>query len=100
MLVSLLAAMSMAINAEHIKYTPEDDDFWYYLDTETKTASLSSYRGSAIDVAIPETVTYDGIVYIINRLGTGCFGYKSSITSITIPLSVKSCGQFCFEYCN
>ena len=42
MLVSLLAAMSMAINAEHIKYTPEDDDFWYYLTwifhTRFKTA--------------------------------------------------------------
>lgn len=51
MLVFLLSAMSMVVNAETKKINI--GDFWYNLDTETKTAEVIQYNGSATDVTIP-----------------------------------------------
>ena len=98
MTISLLTAMSMAMNAETIEYT--DGDFKYSLETETKTAALSKYSGSATEVTIPESVTHDDVTYSVTRLGDKCFSYCSSLTSIDIPSSVTSLGDECFSYCS
>ena len=88
MLISLFAAMGMAMNAEVIEYT--DGDFKYSLETETKTAALSKYSGSATEVTIPESVTHDDVTYSVTSLGLGCFEYCSALTSVDIPSSVTS----------
>ena len=98
MTISLLTAMSMAVNAGIIVYT--DGDFKYSLETETKTAALSKYSGSATEVTIPESVTHDDVTYSVTRLGDKCFSYCSSLTSIDIPSSVTSLGDECFSYCS
>ena len=90
MTISLLTAMSMAMNAGIIVYT--DGDFKYSLETETKTAALSKYSGSATEVTIPESVTHDDVTYSVTRLGDKCFSYCSSLTSIDIPSSLTSLG--------
>ena len=89
--------MSMAVNAEVIEY--EDDNFYYDLDTEAKTAELARYKGSATEVSIPESVTYNGVAYTVTRLGNYCFDEEEDITSVTIPSSVTSLGDYCFSYC-
>ena len=89
--------MSMAVNAEVIEY--EDDNFYYDLDTEAKTAELARYKGSATEVSIPESVTYNGVAYTVTRLGNYCF-YGCSFTSFTIPSTVKSLGEGCFNGCS
>ena len=98
MLISLFAAMGLAMNAETIKYT--DGDFKYSLETETKTAELSKYSGTATEVTIPEGVTYEDVTYSVTSLGYECFSKCSSLTSIDIPSSVTSLGYWCFEYCS
>ena len=95
MLISLFAAMGMAMNAEVIEYT--DGDFKYSLETETKTAALSKYSGSATEVTIPESVTHDDVTYSVTSLGESCFYYCTSLTSITIPSSVTSLEDYCFS---
>ena len=97
MLISLFAVMGMAMNAETIKYT--DGDFKYSLDTETKTAALSKYSGSATEVTIPESVTHYGVTYSVTSLGDECFLGCSSLTSVNIPSSVTSLGDYCFNEC-
>ena len=98
MLISLFAAMGMAMNAEVIEYT--DGDFKYSLETETKTAALSKYSGSATEVTIPESVTHDDVTYSVTSLGDYCFYYCRALTSITIPSSVTSLGEDCFSGCS
>ena len=98
MLVSLFVIMSMAVSAGIIKYSTVDG-FWYRLDTEAKTAELAKYNGSATEVSISESVTYGGVVYSVTSLGRDCFFNRSSLTSINIPSSVTSLGEYCFEYC-
>ena len=99
MLVSLFAIMSMAVSARIIEYST-GDGFKYNLDTEAKTAELADYNGSATEVSISESVTYEGVVYSVTSLGRFCFNGCSSLTSINIPSSVTSLGEWCFAYCS
>ena len=98
MLVSLFAIMSMAVSADIIYST--GDGFRYKLDTEAKTAELAGYNGSATEVSISESVTYEGVVYSVTSLGRCCFNGCSSLTSINIPSSVTSLGVACFMGCS
>ena len=77
------------------------DGFKYLLDSDTKTATLvpntEKYAG---DVVIPESVkAKDGNDYKITAFGDKCFYNCSGLTSITIPSSVTSLGDWCFCYC-
>ena len=98
MLISLFAAMSMVMNAATVEYKT-DDGFRYKLDTETKTAVLSKYSGSATEVVIPASVTYNDVSFTVTSLGDNCFYDCSSLTSVTIPSSVTSLGDKCFHLC-
>ena len=80
------------------------DGIWYDFDSSTKTASVT-YRGDYDyhydneyygSVVIPETVTYNGITYSVTSIGDGAFHYCSSLTSVTIPNSVTSIGEYAF----
>ena len=95
MLVSLFAIMSMAVSADFMYST--DDRFTYRLDTEAKTAEIAKYNGSATEVSISESVTYEGVVYSVTSLGKNCFFNRSSLTSINIPSSVTSLGEYSFS---
>ena len=97
MLISLFAAMGMAMNAETIRYT--DGRFMYNLDTETKTAALYECSRYATEVIIPESVTYYDVTYSVTSLGDKCFYGCRALTSITIPSSVTSLGEDCFYGC-
>ena len=97
MLISLFAAMGMAMNAKIIGYF--DGAFKYSLDTETKTAALSKCSSSATEVIIPESVTYYDVTYSVTSLGDKCFYGCRALTSITIPSSVTSLGKGCFNGC-
>ena len=99
MLISLFAAMSMAMNARIIDYNT-DDGFKYKLNTEEKTATLSRYSGSAKEVCIPDSITYsdETFTFTVTYLGNGCFNNCTSLTSINIPSSVTSL-ESCFVGC-
>ena len=98
MLISLFAAMSMAMNARIIDYNT-DDGFKYKLNTEEKTATLSRYSSSAKEVCIPDSITYIEEIFTVTYLGNGCFKNCTSLTSINIPSSVTSLGAGCFNGC-
>ena len=99
MLVSLFAIMSMAVSADILEYITSDGST-YKLDTEAKTAELAQYYGSATEVSISESVTYEGVVYSVTSLEGWCFVDCSSLTSINIPSSVTSLGEYCFYCCS
>ena len=74
-------------------------DELYKIHTDTKTAELAIYKGSATDIVIPESVTRDGVTYSVTSLGYNCFYDCESLSSVTIPSSVTSLGDWCFFCC-
>ena len=96
-LLFILAFLPMLASADAI----EIDGIYYSLDSEAKTAEVTSrpnqYKG---DVAIPESVTYDVVVYSVTSIGDGAFRWCSGLTSVTIPNSVTFIGQWAFYNCS
>ena len=101
MLVVLMLMTTSSAMAQEPKFEVIDG-FRYLLDSDTKTATLvpktdGKYSG---DIIIPEKVKgNDGVEYVVTSLGASCFKDCSGLTSITIPSSVISLGDFCFYYC-
>ena len=79
--------------------------FWVdslqYEVTSTNPAKVEVYdANSSITTAIiPAIVTYQGITYDVTSIGERAFWDCSSLTSITIPNSVTSIGNFAFYGC-
>lgn len=63
------------------------------------TYNGSSYNNDYEDVIIPETVTHDGSTYNVTSIGERAF-YDSKLTSIKIPNSVTSIGDYAFSGCS
>ena len=51
------------------------------------------------NIVIPASITYDGNTYSVMTIGYGAF-IGSSPTSVSIPNSVTSIGEYAFEYCS
>ncbi len=96
-LLFILAFLPMLASADPV----EIGGICYNLDSEAKTAEVTSrpnqYKG---DVAIPESVTYDVVVYSVTSIGDGAFRWCSGLTSVTIPNSVTFIGQWAFYKCS
>ena len=72
----------------------------YRLDEETMTAEVIAKRnGYEGDMIIPETVVSNRASYLVTSIGKNAFFDCKSLTSITLPDSVKSIGFGAFMSC-
>lgn len=72
----------------------------YRLDEETKTAEVIAKRnGYEGDIIIPETVVSNRASYLVMSIGKNAFFDCKSLTSITLPDSIKSIGFGAFMSC-
>ena len=97
LLILFAALLSLAASAQD---KVEIDGIWYYLYSESlqaKVTSGGSYTGS---IAIPATVTYNGLYYSVTSIGNYAFSDCSSLTSIVIPASVTSIEEYAFCDCS
>ena len=97
-LLSLLSLlMPMMANA----YDAEVDGIYYDLSGDEATVNhgilaVGSYSG---DVTIPESITYNGKTYSVTGIGYQAFYKCGSLTSVSIPESVKSIADWTFYEC-
>ena len=70
-------------------------DDWKIYISEEGNISIMEYKGSSENVAIPDN--FDGFPVV--SIGQNAFRYKNSVVSVTIPDSVTSIGENCFDLC-
>ena len=72
----------------------------YCLDEETMTAEVIAKRnGYEGDIIIPETVVSNRASFLVTSIGKSAFFSCQSLTSITLPDSIKSIGFGAFMSC-
>ena len=72
----------------------------YSLDEETMTAAVIAKRnGYEGDIIIPETVVSKRASFLVTSIGENAFFSCKSLTSITLPDSIKSIGFGAFMSC-
>lgn len=85
----------------------EIDGIWYNLVNKAKTAkvtrnpNLSQYSGCySGDIIIPSKVTYESIEYDVTMIDDNTFSSSYGLTSISMPNSVISIGNWAFAACS
>ena len=74
---------------------------YLYLDTDTKKASLTSHpQKYSGDVVIPESITYENVVYTVVQIGWRAFQNCTGLTSVSIPNSVTVIYEDAFKGCS
>ena len=97
----LLTILSLfLLNVSILAYIYEDrQGVNYSYDPSGDTASVSDGRSASGEVVIPGTIEVDGKTYTVTSIKKSAFYECTSLTSITIPNSVRSIGNYAFDSC-
>lgn len=96
--VSLLLLCTTVATAQEF----EVDGIYYNItDEANKTVEVikNKEKKNTGSVVIPESVTYNDATYSVTTIGEKAFGDCSGLTSITIPNSITSIGDYTFYKC-
>ena len=88
MLATIVPAKAFTFEYNGLKFNTKSSN--------TCEVTKSSASG---DVVIPTEAVYDGTKYTVVAIGDGAFTSSMSMTSVTIPNTVKSIGVNAFTYC-
>lgn len=87
------AAAQMQIEVDGMVFYLNYDENWQ----EDGTCYLYEYKGTDAVVTIPETVTSNGVTYLVTRIGS--YLRNNYITEVILPPSIKIIGESAFSYC-
>ena len=92
--------LSVVFSTSALAYDVKIDGIYYNLNSEGKTAEVTygkeEYSG---EVVIPSSITVEGKEYTVSSIGGHAFDQCSGLTSVTIPNSVTSIGEWAFSDC-
>ena len=63
-------------------------------------SDIPAYTSLSGEITIPSSVSYNGQIYSVTRIGGNAFQNCSALTSVTIPNSVTSIGGNAFQNCS
>ena len=87
----MLAMLCIAVNADPV----EIDGIYYNLISKAKQAEVTEHPNKyAGSVVIPQSVNYEGAEYSVTTIGENAFYGCTGLTSVTIPNSVTSIGEY------
>ncbi len=72
---------------------------WPYYDEEND-ASWTGYTMPTGDVAVPDSVPFDGTMHAVTEVGHDAFYRCNEVTSITLPATVSTFGEYSFGMCH
>ena len=108
LLALLISMLGVKASAHDIAVKNADGVTIYYNYINNSTELVVTYQGSKYssytneysgNVVIPESVTYNGTTYPVTNINGSAFRDCSGLTSITIPNSVTSVGNYAFLGC-
>ncbi len=109
LLALLISMLGVKVSAHDIEVVNTDGKLIYYefINNNTElavslrgTSGINYLNGYAGNVVIPESVTYNGTTYPVTNINWSAFRDCSGLTSIAIPNSVISIGEYAFSGCS
>ncbi len=94
--MTLLATLFCTLTAWAQDYTFNNVN--YYLNSDKTAAYVGSSTNATGDITILAQVTINGTVYNVTSIGSWAF-QGTGLTSVTIPASVESIGEWAFYKC-
>ena len=78
----------------------QPNSIFYQFDKTTKEATVirDPYSSCSGTIVLPDEVVYEDVTYKVTRLGNSVFA-NMPVTSVVIPNTVKSIGDYVFEGC-
>lgn len=80
-------------------FTDDNDCVWTFYPYTNHTAEIISFSGSAEEITIPATLSFNGEEYAVTSILANAFKDNTAITSVAIPESVTSIGDYAFSGC-
>ena len=96
-LIALLAFLLSAPQAMFAYDFSQNGLSYDILSTEDRTCEVSDCSSNLSTVVIPSTVVNNGTTYTVTSIGNSAFSDCTSLTSVEIPNSVTSIGNYAFQ---
>ena len=99
-MTTLILSVFFSISAS--AYDVEVDGIYYNLNSKDNVAEVTSnggYGSYSGNITIPSSISVNEVEYQVTSIGYGAFKGCPGLTSITIPNSVTSIGDYAFNGC-
>ena len=98
-----LALPSTAVAYDFSAVAPSGQTLFYTIEggnVKVVKPGSNIHNYLAGDLVIPDSVEYNGIMYVVTRIETEALYYNNNLTSVIIPNTVVSIGISAFAFCD